>query len=190
MSDPRPEFAEFSARKGAAAPIAAPVRRIVVADAHAVAELNAARNHTVAAEIEPQVRRDFEEIVTGGARRYCSVAEVDTRVVGYARTQWMDLDERPGVRNAPSGWYLTGVVVAPAHRRRGIGRALTRDRLEFLERAGAREVWYFANSENRVTIALHARLGFEEVTRDFAIPGLTFADGQGVLHRRRATAAH
>jgi hypothetical protein len=34
----------------------------------------------------------------------------------------------------------------------------------------AEEVWFFANARNRASLELHARLGFVEVTRDFAFP--------------------
>ncbi len=41
----------------------------------------------------------------------------------------------------------------------------------------------FANARNRASIALHAAFGFEEVTRDFEVPGVTFEGGVGVLFR-------
>jgi hypothetical protein len=49
------------------------------------------------------------------------------------------------------------------------------------QRAG--EVWFFANARNRASVDLHARLGFVEVTRDFAFPGVSFDGGVGVLCR-------
>ncbi|MBM2621956.1 GNAT family N-acetyltransferase [Actinoplanes sp. LDG1-06] len=110
------------------------------------------------------------------------VAEEAGRIVGYARaTFWTPPDDAPA-NAAPSGWYLMGLVVAPEQRRRGVGRALTRVRLEAIaERAS--EVWYFASARNQSSIDLHTRLGFVEVTRDFWFPGLTFEGGVGVLAR-------
>jgi hypothetical protein len=47
----------------------------------------------------------------------------------------------------------------------------------------ADEVWYFTSAINSASIAMHARLGFTEVTRDFEFPGVTFTSGQGILFR-------
>lgn len=107
------------------------------------------------------------------------VALQDGRVIGYASTTWMNPVADGGV-NAPEGWYLTGVVVDPHARRRGVGRRLTKARLEWL--AGRTDrVWYFATALNRPSLDLHASLGFREVTRDFSIPGVSFSGGEGIL---------
>jgi hypothetical protein len=37
------------------------------------------------------------------------------------------------------------------------------------------------------SVELHRRLGFEEVTRDFSFPGLTFEGGKGILFRAPIT---
>jgi hypothetical protein len=67
-------------------------------------------------------------------------------------------------------------------RRRGVGLALTRARLEHL--GGVTEgVFYFANVRNRASIDLHARLGFEPVTDDFWWPRASFEGGRGILFR-------
>ncbi len=88
----------------------------------------------------------------------------------------------PLVPLAPEGWYLGGVIVRPAWRRRGIGAALTAERLAWIaQRAG--EAYYFVNARNRASIALHEPFGFVEVTRDFAFPGVTFEGGEGILFR-------
>jgi ribosomal protein S18 acetylase RimI-like enzyme len=93
-----------------------------------------------------------------------------TRVVASARVSRFipPPDAAPDV--APAGWYLIGLIVAPAHRGRGIGRALTEARIAYaLERAP--EVWYFTALDNAPSLELHARLGFERVTEDFSFPG-------------------
>jgi ribosomal protein S18 acetylase RimI-like enzyme len=116
--------------------------------------------------------------------RMLHVAEDAGRIVGYSRaTYWTPPDDAPP-NSAPSGWYLIGLVVVPDYRRRGIGRALTRIRLDAIA-ARASEVWYFVNAQNRSSLELHARLGFVEVTRDFWFPDLTFDGGVGILARAR-----
>ncbi|GAB96227.1 ribosomal protein S18 acetylase RimI-like enzyme [Kineosphaera limosa] len=103
-------------------------------------------------------------------------------LVGYGKATWLD----PGARDArgmPAGWYLTGVIVAPNHRRRGVAGQLTSARLDAAVARGAQEVWCFASAVNRASILLHEQLGFVEVTRDFALPGLEFSGGEGILMR-------
>jgi ribosomal protein S18 acetylase RimI-like enzyme len=76
-----------------------------------------------------------------------------------------------------------GLVITPAYRRRGIGAELTRRRLEWIaERAG--EAFYFVNAQNRASIALHDEFQFEEVTREFTYPGVTFKGGAGIVYRK------
>ncbi|WP_454226258.1 GNAT family N-acetyltransferase [Propioniciclava flava] len=66
-----------------------------------------------------------------------------------------------GGRNAPDGWYLSGVVIAPDARRRGLGRRLTQERIDWaLERGSA--VYYVVAASNWASRALHGELGFEE----------------------------
>jgi ribosomal protein S18 acetylase RimI-like enzyme len=120
--------------------------------------------------------RHFDEDVASGDRLLL-VAEVDGTVAGYGRT----LPFGPG-RNAPAGLYLLGMAVDERRRRRGLGTALTRARMAWaIERAGS--AWYFTNARNAASLAVHTRLGFREVTRDFDVPGVTFAGGVGVLCR-------
>lgn len=162
------------------------VRSAVAADVPRWAAMLAAHDGRAEREHRERLRRRLHE------RRGCMlVAEVPGPVLaGAGRVVWLE----PGgggdgpAGAAPAGWYLVGLVVDPAHRRAGIGEALTRARLAWvLERAG--EAWYFANAANRASLDLHARLGFVEVTRDFTIPGVEFEGGVGVLGRHRATRA-
>ena len=109
------------------------------------------------------------------------VAERSGGFLGYAKASYLEFKEESPANTAPEGWYLTGVVVDPEHRRRGVGAALTRARLQWIgRRAGA--AYYFASAKNRATHDLHAPFGFEEVTRNFSVPGVTFTGG-GILFR-------
>ncbi|MGC0417608.1 GNAT family N-acetyltransferase [Embleya sp. AB8] len=99
-------------------------------------------------------------------------------VVGYARA--LHLDPSP---TAPIGYYLAGIVVDPAARGQGLGHQLTSARLDWIaERASS--AWYFANARNTASLRLHEVLGFHEETREFAIPGVEFTGGEGVLCHR------
>lgn len=97
----------------------------------------------------------FAEVLRDPDRRFL-VAEVDGQVVGFGQARLVrrqvSQDEMP-----PSGWYLSGVTVAAAHRRAGVGLALTEARLKQLGRV---PVYYAAEPDNAATIRLHERLGF------------------------------
>lgn len=107
------------------------------------------------------------------------VAELDGQVVGYSRLSWQT-PMAMGGRNVPDGHYLSGIVVDPRWRRRGIGRELTRARCAWAREQGHR-AYFVVNAANRASIDLHRELGFTEVTRDFDFPGITFTGGEGAL---------
>ncbi len=108
------------------------------------------------------------------------VAERRGTVQGYGKAEKLDPPAQGG--DAPSGWYLTGVVVNASARRRGLGSRLTAARIRRLHPA-ATEVWFCANLQNRASVALHERYGFRLETTDFRIPGVTFEGGRGGLFR-------
>jgi GNAT superfamily N-acetyltransferase len=109
--------------------------------------------------------------------RHVVVAVADGDVVGYGRAvrfdpSAFDPDEFgvQGPWTAPAGWYLSGVFVLPPWRRRGIARALVVARLEWLS-GRTDEVYSFTDVRNLASLAMHASLGFVEVTREFTYPG-------------------
>lgn len=108
------------------------------------------------------------------------VARAGGQVVACSRVElWTPPADAPAT-DAPGGWYLMGLLVDPAHRRSGVGRGLTHLRLDWL-RTRTDRVWYFSNARNDASLALHAGLGFREVTREFSFPTVTFEGGVGVL---------
>jgi ribosomal protein S18 acetylase RimI-like enzyme len=115
------------------------------------------------------------------------VAETDGEVRAYCRARRFDPPPDTPANVAPAGYYLTGLLVAPEYRRRGIGEQLTRARMAWTAER-ATEIWFFANAANRASLLLHQDLGFREVTRDFTYPGVTFTGGVGVLCRASLTA--
>ena len=115
------------------------------------------------------------------------LAETGGRVTAYGRARRFDPPPDAPANVAPAGYYLTGLLVAPAYRRRGLGEQLTRARMAWTAER-ATEIWFFANAANRASLLLHQGLGFREVTRDFTYPGVTFTGGVGVLCRASLTA--
>ena len=113
-------------------------------------------------------------------RRRVLVAEYEQEVHGYASATFLNVKDGDGL--GVSGWYLSGVVVAPAARRRGLGMQLTSARLDRIAEVSS-SAWYFVNANNRASIALHSRFGFVEHARGPRICGVEFSGGTGILYR-------
>jgi ribosomal protein S18 acetylase RimI-like enzyme len=169
-----PEFANFDPERGAL-PWDASVRSITGSDVNDVGRIHAARAGIETARAEAVVRGWLED-----AGRLVMVAEHDGQVHGYGSATLLEGAAQDGTD--PTGWYLTGVVVAPSSRRHGLGTQLTSARLEALARV-ADTAWYFVNAKNQASIDLHAKLGFIEHARAERIAGVDFDGGEGILFR-------
>ena len=146
------------------------LRDATALDLPALAALRAARGDASLAE----AREAFERQVGRGALVVVAVTAGVPVAYGVA--------EQLALEALPKGWYLTGVVVSPSERRRGIAGQLTRHRLAWIGKR-ATEAFYFVNEVNRVSIDLHAGFGFEPIAHDIRVPGVTFQGGRGVLYR-------
>ncbi len=120
----------------------------------------------------------------GRPEQSLAVAEFERRIVGFGKTGTLRPPPGAPANCIPEGCYLTGLVVAPELRRRGVGHELTHHRLErIFEHEPV--AYYFATAINRPTIALHERLGFREIARDIWVNGASFTGGMGVLFALR-----
>ena len=181
-------FAEYEPRRPeriASAATAFEIRHATPTDLPRVTEIIRARDGGKQARIIENLRQQLDE---GAERVHLVVAVAEALVVGWGRSTYFVPPLCSPTDVAPEGWHLAGLIVSQTHRRRGLGLALTHYRLDLLvKRAGT--AWYFANAQNRVTIELHQKLGFVEVTRDFSFPGVSFSgDGVGILFRLDMTA--
>src|SRR5437867_5956164 len=172
-----PEFAEFSTsreRLPRLVELGLVVRAANAADLPGVAALSAQREGGEVARHLEGLERAF-----GRPELELVVAVFDRRVVGFGKTAYLRRPPEAPRHCIPDGWYLTGLVVDPTLRRRGVGHELTRARLEVLFTRVA-TAYYFATAINGPTIALHERFGFREVARDIWAPGASFTGGVGV----------
>lgn len=103
------------------------------------------------------------------------VAVEGGRVIGFAEVSRRNYAE--GCETSPVG-FLEGWYVAPAWRRRGMGRALLKGAEGWARSLGCTEFASDALAENSVSAAAHLALGFQEVEviRCFRKP-LTEASG-------------
>ena len=182
---PSPMFADYQPELRVHLPdaqLAVEIRSACTDDVDAIAALTAERSGAPLGICLKSAQRQLGADADRG--NLTLVAEIGHReVVGFGRARFHQPAAWPDPGDAPVGWYLLGVIVAPALRRRGLGTALTRHRLSWIaERAS--EAYYFANSLNAPSIALHRRLGFVEVRRPVHFPGTEFTGGGvGVLFR-------
>lgn len=174
------KFAEYS--RGEPEP-PAPVNDLMIrhareADVETLAAIAAERESEPIERWRDSFRRLLLECESG---RACAlVAEVGTEVVAFGKAAHFTPPEGSPANTAPSGWYLSGVVVRPGWRRRGIGSRLTSARLAWIAERDAK-AYYFANARNLVSVDLHRHHGFVELTRDFHHPQATFEGGVGIL---------
>lgn len=155
-------------------PASAVVAAATGGDVAALAGLQARTRGGSAADWADRIRRDL-----GVEQRLVVTAKVAGETVGYANAAFL-----PGhpVDRAPAGYYLTGVTVDAAWRRRGIATQLTRRRMEWVgERDAA--VWCFVSARNQASLDLHRELGFEQVRSGPAFQGVRFTGGAGLLLR-------
>lgn len=108
------------------------------------------------------------------------VATIPPSLVGYGVVSYFSPPPGADAQVAPAGYYLRGVVVHTAHRRRGIGRRLTEERLRWVA-ARSDEAYCCVSRANRSSIDLHLRLGFHVLERAFWFPRLDFGQVGGVL---------
>ena len=175
-------FAEYTPQQHGQPEPRATVRRARARDAEALANIAAQRGLT---DFDTCLQHFADELGADEPTNALWVAELCEVLAGYARVRELDRPADAVANHQPAGWYLGGVVIAPEYRRRGLARLLTQVRLEFLQALGAHEVHYVVNADNLASIDLHDAFGFEEVTRNFHSPGVTFRAGRGILFRKR-----
>jgi ribosomal protein S18 acetylase RimI-like enzyme len=118
-----------------------------------------------------------------GQRRQMFVAKASGQVVAYGRILQLAAEEAgPGT---PAGYYLSGVLVDPAWRSRGIATALTVARLRWAF-TRTDTVFYVTGADNTASLHLHAALGFQEIKR---FDSKRSAAGVDVLSRLTRTMA-
>ncbi len=139
------------------------IRRARLEDVESIARISLAREGKGdPVDVRRRIRNEVAATLEGQAAWVVYVAEVDGQVVGYGRARLLDPEPEGDAPIGPPGWYLVGVVVDPAFRRRGIAHALTRARIAWVhERADT--LYYFVHGVNRASIDLHTALGFELV---------------------------
>ena len=107
---------------------------------------------------------EFIEFLDGEFARLdrCSrayvVAEAGKTIVGFVRI-W----DSPHIRE----WVIDGLVVHPAHRRKGVAHRLILQALDLVRAGGGSSVISDIRSDNAAAARLHRRVGFHRETNSY-----------------------
>jgi len=137
----------------------ADVRAATTDDIETLARIDEAYGLGSVETLVPRIVASFERVARGEVRAYTCVAAVKGEVVGYGVCRFRAWSEKEGDSGLPDGWYLSGLQVLSGHRRRGIGRALTENRLKWLSER-TEVVYYNADEVNGPSIELLRGVGF------------------------------
>ncbi len=117
----------------------------------------------------PVRARDYVEGLIADPRTFLGVAELDGRLVGIINSGLSDTPDVP-VKVRRTFLKVRGIVVDPAVRRRGIGRALLETATAWAREHSAVEVQLNVYDFNDVGRAFFARLGFSPLSRRLTRP--------------------
>lgn len=102
-------------------------------------------------------KRDYQTL-TGDFRGLVLVAEYENRmppeILGFAALFRVDAEAE-----------LWNLLVSPAHRRKGIGRALLQQAFRILLKAGVLKLYLEVRESNLPALELYRSLGFQQITR-------------------------
>ncbi|HUV57410.1 MAG TPA: GNAT family N-acetyltransferase [Acidimicrobiales bacterium] len=136
---------------------AAVIRSATISDLDACALLIC--NH---ASGELEHWRSRFELDLANPRRLFLVATIDDLVVAYGHTTFHTRTSEDELDAGPGGYFLSGLLVSPGHRRQGLGTLLTSARIDELRQV-TDVIYYRAEPDNQATIDMHSQLGFKEV---------------------------
>jgi ribosomal-protein-alanine N-acetyltransferase len=156
---------EMSSRPASRLPPGVALREATISDAAEILELDAAC-------FEPFWRYDAPSLTRLMGTERLVLATLDGRSVGYTLS----------TLRAGDG-SLGRLAVTPAQRRRGIGRALAAEALQYLSVAGARNIVLSTQDDNSASRALYRGIGFSE-TGDVLVSCASGRLGRGTADER------
>ncbi len=112
------------------------------------------------------------------------VALKDDLIVGHGKLFRYSKEKHDVEFKSPEGWYLNGVIVDSAYRRKGVAKALLSFRESYvLEKEGG-ELYSIVSAENHPSISYHTTLGFVEQQRAPGYLSVRLKCGEGILFHK------
>jgi len=133
-------------------PAGVSLRAMLPYDLPAVAEVDAAAFELVWQNSLPALNRAFPQALLA------TVAETAEGVIGY----------QISTRN-PFGSHLARLAVLPDSQRHGVGQALVVDLIDQLAQRGIARITVNTQSDNRTSLALYKRIGFQETGEQYPV---------------------
>lgn len=169
-----PWFEDFSPEKSETLPLPDGflIRPVLPSDADEIARIRVEREEREYERLIIEVNdllKEYEDVET----TQVFVAEADGIVIGFTIMRYFTPADDAPVNSAPAGWYLLGINVRKAFRRRGVGTELVRARLKFIPDEFD-TAYYFTNTKNFTSQAFHSRFGFTEIKEDIVFPKRKF----------------
>ena len=86
---------------------------------------------------------------------------------------------------SPEGWYLNGIIVDPAFRRKGVAKELLKYREDFISQIDEKtNLHSIVSAENEPSIKYHETLGFKEHSRAPGFLKIKLNCGEGILFHK------
>lgn len=162
------------------------IRPALKTDVKALAEVRASLPGMTLESLIPKFTNELESY--NKAKGIIFIAKHKEKIIGYGRCQlYSGKDDDSLYETAkplPSGWYLRGVVVLPEFHRIGIAKALTLQRLSWLDER-TDTVHCFLDSDEKVSLPMYLQCGFQEISCDWEFKD-SKKDDSGILLLRKS----
>jgi aminoglycoside 6'-N-acetyltransferase I len=111
---------------------------------------------------EPDCATEIEKTLADSRWAVFLARDGNGGVVGFLETNLREYAD--GAETSPVG-YLEGLYVEPAHRQRGIARALIETGERWARARGCTEIASDCLIDNEISFEVHKRMGYQEVER-------------------------
>jgi ribosomal protein S18 acetylase RimI-like enzyme len=113
------------------------------------------------------------------------VTLLEGKVVGHGKLFKYCCEEMAVDFKSPEGWYLNGIIVDPAFRRKGVAKELLKNRENFISQYNEKNNLYsIVSAENKPSIKYHESLGFKEHSRAPGFLKIKLNCGEGILFHK------
>lgn len=112
------------------------------------------------------------------------VAVIENEVVGLCRfyhSKNLPIEKKKF--KSPEGWYAMGTLVSADHRRKNIAKFLSDERLKYLKIHNAPSLYSAVDTNNKTSIRMHEKFGYEEVERAQGFLHLDFQPSTAILYK-------